>query len=450
MSELNDIVQVEISRETQSLAQFAFGIPAVISKFTTDKTTTTFVRHRYYTSLADMTTDGWTVYDYEYKAAQKLFSQNPRPSSIMIGRQDAGDANLTAALSAIQLASANWYAWTHIPSKTALFTFAGDLITGNKVDIVINGVTVAQVTFSGDMQTTMGLIETAVEAAIAGSTFTVSSTPFRTATLVLPKLTTPSSITIAITAGATQTTCAVTLDSTATVQAYKDCAAWNETQMKLFFFSDSDSVSKTSGTTDLGTFMKGLNYDRTICIYNPYAMGDMAAAFQEVAWIGQCLPFDPGSLTWAFKTLTGVSAIALTPAERGFLIGKNINIYTTTAGVDITESGVVASGEYIDIMQGVDWITAQLQAAVFTQLINVKKIPFTDEGVELITSQVRSVLNIGANQGILVKESIVVTSPLVSEVSAADKAARTLPDVDFTATLQGAIHKIEINGTVTL
>lgn len=450
MSELSDIVTVAISRETQSLSQFAFGIPAIISQFATTKTTVAFVRHRYYTSLADMATDGWTVYDYEYKAAQKLFSQNPRPTSVMIGRWDSGDANLTAALAAIQLASADWYAWTLIPSKTALFTFAGDLITGNKVDIVINGVTVAQVSWSSDMQTTMGLIKTAVEAAISGATFTVSTTPFRTATLTLPNGTTPSSITIAITGGATVTTCVVTLLSTATVQAYKDCAAWNETMMKLFFYSDSDPVTKAAGTTDLAYFMKGLNYDRTISVYNPYAMGDMAATFEEISWIGACLPFDPGSITWAFKTLAGVSAIALTPSERGFILGKNAAIYTTTAGVDITEQGKVASGEYIDIMQGVDWISASLQAAIFTQLINVKKIPYTDEGVELITSQVRAVLNRAATKGILVKASIVVTNPLVADVAAADKAARLLPDINFTAVLQGAIHKTEINGIVTL
>ena len=52
--------------------------------------------------------------------------------------------------------------------------------------------------------------------------------------------------------------------------------------------------------------------------------------------------------------------------------------------------------------------------------------------------------------GILAADpAFTVTAPAVADVSAGDKTARTLPDVDFDATLAGAIHKVEISGTVS-
>jgi len=51
-------------------------------------------------------------------------------------------------------------------------------------------------------------------------------------------------------------------------------------------------------------------------------------------------------------------------------------------------------------------------------------------------------------QGVL--SSFTVSVPDVANILAADKLARTLPDVTFTGVLAGAIHKVEIAGKVTV
>ena len=56
----------------------------------------------------------------------------------------------------------------------------------------------------------------------------------------------------------------------------------------------------------------------------------------------------------------------------------------------------------------------------------------------------------GVDANFLVENSIVVTVPLAADVSAGDKAARELRDVEFTAQLAGAVHKTFIDGTLTL
>jgi hypothetical protein len=43
-----------------------------------------------------------------------------------------------------------------------------------------------------------------------------------------------------------------------------------------------------------------------------------------------------------------------------------------------------------------------------------------------------------------------ITAPDASEVSVADKGNRLLPDMEFTGTYAGAIHKVEIQGVLSL
>lgn len=447
MSDLNNIVQVQISRETQAVAQASFGVFAIVSEFTTSKTTVTFDRHRYYASLTEMTDDGWLTSDLEYKAAQKVFSQNPKVDQIMIGRKDSGDADWTAALAAIQIASQNWYGFMIIATKSAQILWDADFVTGNLIDITINGTAVTQVPFNTSHAQTMTDLDTQIEADIANSTVTVSAA--RELTIVIADGT-ASAITVTVTGGASQPGSTIDYDDTGVVAAWKEAAAWCETEKKIYFYSSSEADILTSATTDIATFMKGQNYDRTVSIYHTNSNFEQTPAWMEAGWPGEALPYDPGDQTWAYKTIAGIASYSLTSSERTNALGKNANIYTETAGVDITEQGKVASGEWIDIIRGLDWLESRLQEDVFAALVNVRKIPYTDGGVTAIAGIVEAVLNEAAGQGILVKDSIVVTAPKVADIASADKINRLLPDIDFTATLQGAIQTVEINGVVTV
>ena len=52
------------------------------------------------------------------------------------------------------------------------------------------------------------------------------------------------------------------------------------------------------------------------------------------------------------------------------------------------------------------------------------------------------------NGGINGDEDKTVNAPLASDVDSNDRASRLLPDITFSATLAGAIHKTVIRGTV--
>ena len=115
MSEVKDIVAVNITRETRYPTKLGFGSGAIISEFTPGSLNNPMLggnRYQVYASTAAMLEDGWAITDMEYRAAVAYFSQSPNPGKFMVGRKDAGDASWTEAFAAINSVYTDWYAFT--------------------------------------------------------------------------------------------------------------------------------------------------------------------------------------------------------------------------------------------------------------------------------------------------------------------------------------------------
>jgi len=170
------------------------------------------------------------------------------------------------------------------------------------------------------------------------------------------------------------------------------------------------------------------------------------------ALVGQNLPKEPGSFTWKFKEVSGIVADVLTPTEKSNIQGKNGNVYTTVAGVNILEEGITASGEFIDIIQGTDWITARTKENVFNLFVSEDKVPFDDGGIEAIKLQVEDILAQAVTRTILRggEDKPTVSAPKLSQTTAPDRAARYLRTVTFQGYYAGAIHKTQIKGSLAV
>lgn len=347
---LKDIVNVNITRQTTSVAVAAFNVPLILSTFATSKTTTAFTRARSYKSIQELVDDGWASTDAVYKVANAIFSQNPCVSRVVVGRADSSDATVAASLSAIAAEDNGWY-----------------------------GVVVDQ----------------------------------------------------------------------AMASDFDDVAAWVESAKKfaIFWTTDADTPDSTK-STDLASVLKAASYDRSAVIY--HVQPSTGADYPDAAWMGEGFPYDPGTSTWAYKTLRGVTADKINGNQETALQTKNCNYYSEVGGVNITQEGKVASGEWIDIIIGTDWIEARLREAVYGALVNNRKIPYDDSGIAIIEGLVKSVLSQAAAAGILQGDSIEVTVPKYKDIPQADKLARKLPDVKFTALYQGAIQRTTINGTISV
>lgn len=230
------------------------------------------------------------------------------------------------------------------------------------------------------------------------------------------------------------------------LQDITQTSEWTEARIKLYLATIDQASMLTAATDDIASFLKGKAYDRTVIMYS----GD-EESYPEAAWAGLQLPKDPGSTTWKFKQLSGITPDDLTSTQVTNLRSKNANFFEAVAGVNIISSeAIVASGEYIDVIRGTDWLQAGIEEDVFALLVSTEKVPYTDQGIGLIENVLRAKLQDGVNVGFLVQDTVVVTVPLAADVSVADKTARELNDVEFTAQLAGAIHKVRIDGKLTL
>jgi hypothetical protein len=223
-------------------------------------------------------------------------------------------------------------------------------------------------------------------------------------------------------------------------------AAYVSTLRKIAGFASADAGLKAATVVDLAGVLNLAGYSRAFTMYQSEA----ATKFADCAWFGRMLPYLPGQATFKFKSLVGISADKFTGTEITNLTTKKSNWYNQIGGVNMTEEGWMADGSFIDEIIGVDWIHARMQEAILSRLVNLPKVPYTDKGIDVIANEMEAVLKRAENQGILVPGQSIVTKPKILEIPFNDRASRTLPDMKFSGILQGAVHKVKINGVVTV
>lgn len=84
---IENIVTVTVSRVSSQITRQGFGTLLIVGAIHTHFAE----RLRYYTSAADMLTDGFLAADAAYKAAVQAFSQEYKPTRIAVGRIEAAE-----------------------------------------------------------------------------------------------------------------------------------------------------------------------------------------------------------------------------------------------------------------------------------------------------------------------------------------------------------------------
>lgn len=241
---------------------------------------------------------------------------------------------------------------------------------------------------------------------------------------------------------------ALTDRTSATVLA---TAAWTEAEVKIFGTASADPniINQAMGVdaTSVAAKCNQFGYVRTFVLYHQDADSD----FPECAWFGGVLPLEPGSETWKFKRLNSIAYSNLTSTQTQNARNKKANTYEFIGGVGITREGTMAQGEFIDIVRGIDWLTSRIQEFVYSVLVNNPKVPYTDAGITAIEAQVKRALQLGISNNFIANDPApIVTVPKAANVPTVDKTNRILKNVKFQATLAGAIHAVNITGTVTV
>lgn len=497
MSSLNNYVDVVITRETRTPSQAGFDRACILGYHTLYSD-----RMRLYADTDELLEEGFDENSEIYRAAKRMLAQNPRVTDFYVGREanrekqlmkvapveDALKANYpySVTLNGIDftyttdasptvaevvdglVAALQPAAWAPTTAYTEGEYVANDTPTrwyrcvvggtsagsggptGTGAGIADNTATWDFVCAEQPTATTDSGTYLSIESATVADTFTLKSGSL--------KLLDISNVTPDGDPGVVDdlAECRDEADDwyaliptclgKAPLQALQDEI---ETQVKMLWIAtQDDAVRDATSEDDIAWEAKDKAYERSPIMYHQNPSEEQEGA----GMAGVMLPFTPGSITMMFKTITGASSTPLTPSMEAAIKDKNCNMYVEAGGSNQIQYGVVPSGEYVDIIMGIDFITARLREQVLGTLQTPGKVSYTDQGVASIEATVRSVLQIyGVNTGFFAAEPpFTVTVPKVADVPNADKANRYLPDVRFEAPIAGAVHKVGIRGRLVL
>lgn len=455
---LDQIVNVTITKETTAITQTGFGTPMVLTYHTR------FVeKARVFNDAPSMLAAAGGPFqstDMAYQLSVKVFSQNPRPPQIVVGRREF------PTIRTVDI----------VPIEVGVIGTPDGLPRGlQDYTITLNGV---DFTFTTDGTPTRAEITAGLTALINGGSVDVKATDVGSGDSIkiekadgpggTPEagdafsleydrsLMTSNDDTIAAAGG-------TLADDIAAIQAVSDdwygivgdwfgaieitaVSSYIEGTSKIHSATSQDDDILTSAVDDIGSTLKAAAYNRSWVNYHqtPHA-GISPGEF------GKNLPTTPGSITWKFRTLAGIAASVLTANEIVNLQAKNVGFYREVQGVNITCDGKAASGQFIDTQRLCDWLKARIQESVFSLFVNQDKIAYTDEDLGLVDNAIRGVLSLGvSNNAIAPDPEFTVTVPKAVDIAANSKANRVLPDVEFEAVQAGAVHSAVINGRLTL
>ncbi|AKO92707.1 hypothetical protein BEH_11745 [Priestia filamentosa] len=193
---------------------------------------------------------------------------------------------------------------------------------------------------------------------------------------------------------------------------------------------------------------KAKGYERTIDFYHL-----ITGEHPDAALIGEVANRPVGSQTWKFKTLVGITPIDVTKEELDAIHADGAIAYVTKAGIPQTSEGIVASGEYIDVMHGKDWIKFNMESRIQSVFANTDKVVYNSNGISLIEAEVTTVLQQAFQNGIIDADAsgnalYTVTTKSREDMSITDREKRIYNGISFSYTAQGAIHESNIKGEI--
>jgi hypothetical protein len=454
MAKLDRIANVQIDLRTTAIKEQSFSDMIIVGAHVLGTSRTMII-----TEAGDLLDLGLSETDPLYFAARDAFAAIPSIVQVYIGRRQVDAVTLTVAGDPAPVVGAEYSAtlsWkdgqgvlqTATPTYTVLNgDDAADVATGLAAAINATAITATAVA-AVDVVT---LTNDAPGAALAVGTLEGALTLAHAASTETPTV----ALNAALNEGDNWYGVVLADRSDAAV---KDAMAWAEANEKLFATAASAAAIVDPGSnTDLGSYAKNHQYFRTAVMKQIAGVNE----YPEATWMSEMFTFYPGTETWALKKLPGITIDPLSEGQAQAALAKNVSTFEEFRdSFAVTQGGKVAAGEWIDVIRFRDYLVDAIKVSVVSAMINADgKIPYTDPGIQIIGNAIRSPLDLNVRRGGIAPEeldadgnkipSYVLNLPLSANVSFNDKANRVLNDVKFTARLSGAIHVVNIKGSLS-
>lgn len=219
-----------------------------------------------------------------------------------------------------------------------------------------------------------------------------------------------------------------------------------ETTDKMYFTHFATQSELTSAYATIKEF------ERTVCVL--YTGEDVA--FPEVAVVGATAGLNVGSFTYKNMIIKGVPALDMSDTAIEAAHASGAITILEKAGDIVTSEGIVASGEYIDVIDSKDYIIQNIAYKVQKVFNTNDKVPYTDTGISLLEAAVLGVLVEAYNSGMIADNAdgtpaYSTSFVLRSQTTESDRAERNYPYGQFAFELAGAIHTAyKISGVITV
>ena len=383
---LQPIVDVSSVVEAGAISAPLFNSGCIIGNSGRIHTTGSNSRIRQYSSTSAMFSDGFLSTDPEFLAAQLYFSPAPTAPAVYIGAQDP-TAILTAVID---------------PSAAGTGYVVGDVLTaggagtGATFKVTAIGAEGAISTLQMLTQGTGYAVATGV--ALTGGTGTaaelnisvVGETPLQAVTAC--RLANANWYAVMV--------CGSTDTDNEAIASYVQSAS---PQTIHFYGSQDTSASANSIFAQLQTQTIGRSFGHASTTQSAEYPNNVyvAAADMGVA-MGLNTGLPASAFTMMFRSLPGVAAEPLTQSQVTNLQAQNANLLLNYAnGFTFLSQGKVASGQFLDIVMGIDMLLSQIQVNVMNLFVGLSTVPQTNPGEGLIRNVIDQACAAAATRGFI-------------------------------------------------
>ncbi|AUY00998.1 DUF3383 domain-containing protein [Atlantibacter hermannii] len=446
MANLSRLFSVKIGRQTTAAKYGVFGVGIILApaasfygrtynNYESADITNFSDLYRVYTSPDDAIADG--VSGDNLLAVQAYFSQKPAPDTLVVADFSAVYSKTQIALNNVPVAGAP------VAKKATIGYIQGNTYkyasyngtawsgsTGAASDIVADASTAGRFLVDGRIVYLEG-----ADVVHAGSTALAAAVPAAIA---------------AIKNQYNKFFMCMTTSRDLDVQ--KAVADWVESQIdKMGVFHD-DYTRAGWATDSITKYLhdKGMAGSFAIVTKQP-------KNFLDAALAGRCLVMQPGSETWALKTLNGVKYDDFTETDYQKIQALNGNTFEDYgSGITVTYPGTCGDGESVEVVRFCYWQADRVQKDQATLFVNRNKVGFDAPGVETVCNMIESSLKAGQTAGGIMENftdengdfvrGFEVVRPKLSDISAAQRIKGDLK-LEFRFYLRYAIKHVDAIGT---
>ena len=231
-------------------------------------------------------------------------------------------------------------------------------------------------------------------------------------------------------------------------------AAWADGNVCLYVARSSDGgIADSAVTTDVASDAVAASRTRMGGIFDQYATD----SFLDLAWLGRVFAMQPGTATFALKTLVGVTYSNLEDEESANIRAKKWSTYERGNGISITYEGATPKGEFLDLVWSTDLVNARVSEDVYGFLAQNQIVTYDQAGIDSVLMVAQTTLNrmtkapnpifsTDLENGVSLAPK--VEPILIEDTTAADRSTRRLSSITWNGRFKGAIHGADIAGTI--